>query len=65
MKKIFQVEGMHCPSCAAIIESDLENIGIKSKCSYAKQTLEVKDFDSSKIHEIRKSVIKSGYRIEG
>lgn len=63
MKKVFQIKGMHCPNCAAIIESDLEDIGVKARCSYAKQTLEIEDFDNSKIHEIRKSVIKSGYRV--
>ena len=61
-KKTYTVEGMHCTSCAMVIESDLEDIGVKANCSYAKQTLEV-EYDESKITEetIHESVKKSGY----
>lgn len=62
-KKTYKVEGMHCASCAMVIESDLEDIGVAASCSYAKQTLEVEDTNTvseSKIHEIVK---KSGYTL--
>ncbi len=61
-KKTYTIEGMHCTSCAMVIESDLEDIGVKATCSYAKQTLDV-EYDESKIAEetIRESVKKSGY----
>ena len=63
-KKTFKVEGMHCTSCALMIESDLEDAGVKATCSYAKQTLEV-EFDEKKIDEktIVDIVVKAGYNI--
>ncbi len=63
-KKSFNVEGMHCTSCAMVIESDLEDAGVKATCSYAKQTLEV-EYDESKTNDeaIAKTVAASGYTI--
>ncbi|MFZ3131889.1 MAG: cation transporter [Desulfosporosinus sp.] len=62
MKKTYKVEGMHCASCATMIELDLEDIGIKAKCSYANGTLDVEgEHDSKKIVEV---VNKSGYSIK-
>lgn len=45
-----------------LVESDLEDVGIKASCSYAKETLEV-EFDEAKISEDKlKEVVKSsGY----
>jgi len=61
MKKIYKIEGMHCASCATMIELDLEDAGIKSKCSYAASNLEVDGpHDPKKVVEIIK---KSGYSI--
>ncbi|OGM81439.1 hypothetical protein A2393_02545 [Candidatus Woesebacteria bacterium RIFOXYB1_FULL_41_13] len=60
--KTYKVEGMHCASCAAMIELDLEDMGVKAKCSYAKGTLDVEgEHDSKKIVEV---VNKSGYSIK-
>jgi len=55
---------MHCTSCALLIESDLEDAGVKATCSYAKQTLTV-EFDETKIGEknIKDVVAKAGYQI--
>jgi P-type Cu+ transporter len=63
-KKTFKIEGMHCTSCALMIESDLEDAGVTSSCNYAKETLEV-EFDEKKIkeEEIRKVVAVSGYTV--
>lgn len=63
-KKIYKIEGMHCTSCALMIESDFEDAGVKAKCHYAKQTLEV-EFDEKKIKEkkITDVVLRAGYRI--
>jgi len=63
-KKTFNVQGMHCTSCALMIESDLEDAGIKARCNYAKQTLEV-EFDEEKIDEekIKEIVVAAGYTI--
>jgi len=64
MKKTFKIEGMHCTSCALLIESDLEDAGVKACCSYAKQTLTI-EFDEKKIGEkkITAVVVAAGYRI--
>ena len=40
-KKTYNIKGMHCTSCALMIESDLEDAGVRARVSYAKQTLEV------------------------
>ncbi len=63
-KKTYKVNGMHCTSCALMIESDLEDAGVKAHCNYAKQTLEV-EFDKKKITEKQMSeiVAKAGYQI--
>lgn len=62
IKKKYKVEGMDCTSCAMVIESDLEDVGVKAKCSYATQKLEV-EFDSVKVKEdqIKKIVEASGF----
>jgi P-type Cu+ transporter len=63
-KKIYKVDGMHCTSCALMIESDLEDAGVKAQCNYAKETLTV-EYDEKTISEkdIENSVKNSGYRI--
>jgi hypothetical protein len=62
MTKTYQIKGMDCPSCAAMLECDLEDVGCKAKCSYTKGTLEVEGFhDSQKVIEIIK---KGGYSIK-
>lgn len=55
---------MDCASCATLIELDLEDLGVASKCSYTKETLEI-EFDEKKISEekITKIVKHSGYEL--
>lgn len=62
MKKTYKINGLDCASCASLVEMDLEDMGLKSKCSYAKQSLEIEgDHDYEKV----KSVLeKSGYVLE-
>lgn len=61
MKKIYKIKGMDCSSCAALIEMDLEDAGIKAKCSFPKETLEVEEeANPKKVVEIVK---KSGFSI--
>ena len=63
-KKTFKIGGMHCTSCALMIESDLEDAGVRAVCNYAKQTLEV-EFDEKKIGEkkITDVVLQAGSRV--
>jgi Cu+-exporting ATPase len=62
--KKYKVIGMHCTSCAMMIEGELEDIGVNAKCSYALQTVEVQ-FDDKKItaKDIENAVKKAGYRL--
>lgn len=64
IKKTYKVDGMHCASCAAVIEADLEDAGVNASCSYAKQTIDV-EFDEVKVPEekIKQVVAQSGYQL--
>lgn len=61
-KKSYKVLGMHCTSCPLVIESDLEDAGVKASCNYARSTLDV-EYDETKISEkkIADIVAVSGY----
>ncbi len=63
-KKTYKIDGMHCTSCALLIESDLEDAGVKATCNYAREILEV-EFDEKKVDEgkIKAIVTSSGYRV--
>lgn len=62
MTKTYQLTGMDCPSCAAMLECDLEEAGCRAKCSYAKSILEIDgNHDEKKIMDIIK---KAGYGIK-
>ena len=61
MKKTYTIKGMDCASCASLIELDLEDAGIKAKCSFPKESLEVEgSHDPKKVVDI---VSKAGYSI--
>ncbi len=62
-KKVYKVVGMHCASCAMVIESDLEDIGVEATCSYAKQTIEISEKEIEKEAKIKDVVKKAGYAI--
>ena len=65
VKKIYKVQGMDCPSCATLLECDLEDMGVKkASCNYASETLEI-EFDPKKIKEkeLQEKVKSSGYKI--
>lgn len=63
-KKTYKIDGMHCTSCAMVIESDLEDAGVKASCSYAKETLDV-EFDPANVSEekIKGVVATAGYTV--
>lgn len=64
MKKTYKISGFDCPSCAGLLEIDLEEAGIKAKCSYQKGSLEVEFDDKLNESEIFSLVEKSGYQIK-
>ncbi len=63
-KKTYKIKGMHCTSCALVIEGDLEDAGVRARCSYAKETLEV-EYDPKTVAEdtIETVVAKAGYSV--
>lgn len=66
IRKEYKVVGMDCPSCAMLIEAELEDAGVENaKCSYAEERLTV-DFDEEKINETEiKDVVKNtGYTLQ-
>lgn len=66
MKKIkLKIEGMHCNSCAMMIENELEDINVKARVDFASEKAEV-EFDENKISEkkIREAITKLGYKIK-
>lgn len=64
MKKTYTVKGMHCSSCPLLIEGELEDIGAKARCNYAKEILEV-EYDETKLNEekIQAAVASAGYSL--
>ena len=62
MKRTFKITGMDCPSCATLLECELEDAGIKAKVNFTKETLKVED--NQRIGEIRKIIEKLGYTFQ-
>lgn len=61
MKQKFKIQGMHCTSCAMNIEWELEDKGIKAKCNYAQEILEI---DSPpNIEQLKKIISDLGYQL--
>ena len=46
-----------------VIEGELEDIGVKASCSYAKQTLDVECDEAMSDEKIRNVVKKAGYEL--
>jgi len=66
-KKRFQIRGMHCGSCAMLIDGALEDLkGVKSaSTSYARQITEV-EYDENKVSEVEiiSAVEAAGYEVQ-
>lgn len=62
-----KIEGMHCSSCALLIDSNLEDLDgvLSANTSYAKQVSEV-DFDPRKasLERILETIKDTGYSAE-
>ncbi|NWJ46860.1 MAG: heavy-metal-associated domain-containing protein [Chloroflexi bacterium] len=65
-KKLFQIEGMHCASCALLIDEELEELsGIRrARTSYARQQAEV-EYDEQQVNEqkIIATISGVGYKV--
>lgn len=60
-KAIYKITGMACDSCAKMIELDLEDVGIKCNCSYAKSELIIEEEHKKEV--VIEIIQKSGYTI--
>ena len=64
IKKRFQIQGMHCASCAMLIDGVLEDLpGVKSaSASYARQLVDI-EYDETKVsvETILSAVSDAGY----
>lgn len=63
-KKTLQIDGMHCASCAMLIEGELEDIGASAHCSWTASKVEV-SFDPAKLTDtdINAAIVRAGYRV--
>jgi sulfite exporter TauE/SafE/copper chaperone CopZ len=64
MKKVFKIEGMHCNSCAYLIENKLKDKVTSIGVSYSKGEASI-NFDEGKIseEEIKTLIEKEGYSV--
>ena len=62
-KKTYKIEGMHCASCAMLIEGELEDAGMKATCSYPKQTVEIEAEDDIDERQVEAAVARAGYSV--
>ena len=65
MKKIFNINGMHCNSCSRLIEGSLKDKVNSARANYASGKVEV-DFSEKKISEAKiiEIIEKLGYSVE-
>jgi len=65
MQKIFSIKGMHCNSCAILIEKELEGKVNRVSVIFSKEEMNV-DFNENKIseHDIKEIIKKLGYEIK-
>ncbi len=59
--KQYKINGMHCSSCAMLIEGELEDRGIQAACSFAKGTVDVDAQAETKT--VREAVEAAGYTL--
>lgn len=61
---VFNIKGMHCPSCAMNIDGTLEEMNgvFNSKTSYAKAQVKI-EYDSEKVtkKQLMKAIENEGY----
>ncbi|OGG23987.1 hypothetical protein A3A79_02195 [Candidatus Gottesmanbacteria bacterium RIFCSPLOWO2_01_FULL_43_11b] len=63
-KKTLKLNGLHCTSCAMLIEGELEDIGAKAACNWVKQVVTL-EYDEKSIHDndIKNAIARAGYSV--
>jgi copper chaperone CopZ len=68
MKKIiFDVEGMHCPSCEILVTEELNDLeGVQSSSADHKKGMVIIEFDESSvsIDDLKKIIKEEGYKVK-
>jgi copper chaperone CopZ len=66
MKKIFEIEGMHCFSCSKLIEMELEEDVNSISVNHETGNADI-NFDENKISEedIKNKIEKCGFKVKG
>jgi copper chaperone CopZ len=64
VKKTLRIGNMHCASCAMLIEGELEDRGVRARCSYARGTVDV-EYDPLRVsnEEINNAIGRAGYTV--
>jgi len=64
--KKYKIDGMHCVSCAMIIENELEDnkIADETECNYAKSELIIKSQKEIDDNKVVQTVEKLGYKVK-
>lgn len=66
-KVSFSIEGMHCTSCAMVIDGALEDTDgvLNATTSYAKSVVSV-EYDKNKVNEntLKKVIAENGYSVK-
>lgn len=63
-RKVFQVKGMHCPSCEKLLQMDIGDIkGVKGvKADHKTGMVEVEG-ESIDANAVKKAIEQSGYKV--
>jgi copper chaperone CopZ len=64
MRRVLDVEGMHCRACESLVEDLLEEIGVKATASHEKGIVEV-EFNGENIDldQIKGVIRNEGYKV--
>ena len=63
-KHVFHVRGMHCASCAILIEGELADRGIDGVCDARTNMLTVESSTTLSDEDVHAAVKAAGYRIK-
>lgn len=63
-KKTYQIVGMHCASCAILIEGELADRGIDGVCDARTNMLTVESSTTLSDEDVHAAVKAAGYRIK-
>lgn len=66
-KRKYKLAGMHCTSCAMVVEGELEdNLNVSASCDWVRQVVEV-EFDPDRVDhaKIVQIIEAQGYKVVG